>query len=458
MRRYVLAAVVTAAATALAGSAAACGAAAGVAAQGTRVPGAQLWVARFEAGGVSGGSAMAVSPAGGRVFVAGQVDGGRVTGADYETVAYGAATGGRLWASRYSGPGKYQDNPVAVAVSPAGSTVFVTGWTSSTGNATTYYQTVAYSAATGRMLWARLYSGPANETDGAAAVAVSPAGTMVFVTGDAGGWGTGDDYATVAYNAATGRQLWVRRYNGPANGFDGACSVAVSPGGSMVFVTGGSQGRKSGSDAATVAYSAATGRQLWVRRYNGPANGSDGACSVAVSPDGGKVFVSGGSKGRTTGDDYLTAAYAAATGRQLWVSRYTGPASKTDGAAAVAASPGGTTVFVTGESQGRTTAYDFATVAYNAATGRQLWASRYAGYSGARSVAVNPAGAKVYVTGWVSGGYATVAYTAASGRQLWVSRYGNSTGACCVAVSHAGTTVFVSGLSGDFYATVAYRG
>ena len=71
---------------------------------------------------------------------------------------------------------------------------------------------------------------------------VSPGGTRVFVTGDSQGVGSGSDYATVAYSAATGTRLWVRRYNGPGNGEDHASSVRVSPGGTRVFVTGDSQG------------------------------------------------------------------------------------------------------------------------------------------------------------------------------------------------------------------------
>jgi hypothetical protein len=59
----------------------------------------------------------------------------------------------------------------------------------------------------------------------------------------------------------------------------------------------------------------------------------------------------------------VTVAYRAATGRQLWASRYTGPANN-DQARYVAASPARTTVFVTGLSENRTTGYACATVAY----------------------------------------------------------------------------------------------
>ena len=125
------------------------------------------------------------------------------------------------------------------------------------------WATVAYNAATGAQLWATIYSG-----DG------------VFVTGD-----SENHYATVAYSTATGA-LWARRYNGPGNGLDQAYSVAVGPSGETVFVTGFSFGATSGADYATLAYSTATGAQLWVSRYNGPGNGSDRAFSVAVNRGG----------------------------------------------------------------------------------------------------------------------------------------------------------------------------
>ena len=90
-------------------------------------------------------------------------------------------------------------------------------------------------------------------------MAVNPSGTQVFVTGSSdGGTATGSDYATVAYSAVTGARLWASRYNGPGSAAaapDAGCCVIVSPGGTRVFVTGSSARRTgTGSDYATLAY------------------------------------------------------------------------------------------------------------------------------------------------------------------------------------------------------------
>jgi outer membrane protein assembly factor BamB len=342
-----------------------------------------------------------------------------------------AGPGAQLWVKRYNGPGNSTDDARSVAVSPDGKAVFVTG----TSPGTTSFQdyaTVGYNAATGAQLWVSRYNGPDNGVDEASSVAVSPDGKTVFVTGYSYGTTSGEvDYATVAYNAATGAQLWVKRYVSPA--LQGsATSVAAGPDGKAVFVTGYSASQATGGyDYATVAYNPATGAQLWVKRYNGPA-GADFAHSVTVS--GSTVYVTGSSLGTNDGYDYATVAYNAATGAQLWVKRYNGAANGSRGANSVAASRDGKTVFVTGSSYaGSTTDYDYATVAYNATTGAQLWVKRYTGPGSgddqAYSVAASPAGTAVFVTGYSSGAtsgevdYATVAYNAATGAQLWVKRY-----------------------------------
>ena len=73
-------------------------------------------------------------------------------------------------------------------------------------------------------------------------------------------------------------------------------------------MTGSSYGVTSGSDYATVAYNAATGAQLWFGRHSGPHKSIGPATSVAVSRTG-TVFVTGYIFGATSGADYVTIAY-----------------------------------------------------------------------------------------------------------------------------------------------------
>jgi hypothetical protein len=57
-------------------------------------------------------------------------------------------------------------------------------------------------------------------------------------------------------------------------------------------VTGGSKGTDTGQDFATLAYDAASGERLWVARYDARGR-TDQAIAVLVSPDGEHVFVAG---------------------------------------------------------------------------------------------------------------------------------------------------------------------
>ena len=95
------------------------------------------------------------------------------------------------------------------------------------------------------------------------------------------------------------------------DGGDFAASVKVSPGGTAVFVTGNSGSDSESdpaSDYATVGYNAVTGARLWASLYSGPA-GQSYASGLAVSPDGTKVFVTGGTVGDTLPFEYATVAY-----------------------------------------------------------------------------------------------------------------------------------------------------
>jgi len=404
-----------------------------------------------------------VSPDGGSVFVTGYSYDPN-TSYDYATVAYDAASGTRRWVARYNGPGNSNDFATALAVSPDGGSVFVTGY-SFDPNSSFDYATVAYDAASGTRRWVARYNGPGNGDDVAYGLAVSPSGAAVFVTGYSSGSSTSLDYATVAYDAAGGPRRWVARYNGPGNDDDRAFAVAVSPGGATVLVSGDSSSSSTSLDYATVAYEAAGGTRRWAARYNGPGNGDDGAFALGVTPDG--LSLATEYSGSGTSFDYATVAYEVASGTQRWVARYNGPGNVDDVATAVGADPDGATVFVTGYSSGSNTSLDYATVAYDAAGGTQRWVARYNGPGngddGAYALGVGRQGRTVFVTGSSSGSkttfdYATVAYDAASGTQRGVARIGPGS-ATALGISPEGTALFVTGSVGtpiSDYGTVAY--
>jgi len=194
----------------------------------------------------------------------------------------------------------------------------------------------------------------------------------VFVTGTtttlrSAGWR--GNYATAAYDPSTGAELWVSRYDGPANGSDVAVGIEVSPDGSAVFVTGTSERSTTGStDYATIAYEASTGAKLWHRRYTGgPWRDSNTASALGISSDGAELVVTGTSYDPASYDDYATVAYDASTGHRLWWKRYNGHANDSDRSWAIAVDPDGSAVYVTGSSIGRQVQSDFATLAYRTA-------------------------------------------------------------------------------------------
>jgi hypothetical protein len=364
--------------------------------------------------------AMAMAPDGSRDFVTGQGTDG------YATVAYNSV-GEQLWAAKYPGP-LHVGNATAVAAAPDGLSVYVTGQSEAI-NGHYDYASIAYDALTGKPVWAKRYNGPANSDDQATAIGISPDGSTVLVTGSSARPDGCTDYATVAYAASTGQQLWVKRYGFTGADCELASALTVSPDGYEVIVTGWFQ-----LDYGTVAYRISDGKQLWAATYDGNYN-NDRAVDLAMSPDGARVFVVGLSydPGAVA---YATVAYAAASGSQLWVARYDGGQNQTP--KAVATSPDGSMVFVTGYSQGQGNDYDFATLAYDSGDGSTLWVRRDSSglvnptglYLGEHHpIGVSPDGATVYITGItkdlesVNVDYATLAYATIDGGWIWTRTY-----------------------------------
>lgn len=423
-------------------------------------------------------SDMAVSPDGSLTVVAAkdydfdEADPYASTSA-WALVAYDTATGAELWRSTWRSGHGY-DAPGAVTLSPDGSRIYATGESYRYGNplvgGDSRMVTIAYDAATGARLWRSAYN-HGEGVDYGRGVATSLDGSVVYVTGVSTTNQADLDFETIGYSAADGKPLWARRYVGLGlGGVDSPFALGVDPQGRYLFVTGWSAGSAEFDlDYATIAYdvSGPVAHRAWTARYDGiGADLPDEAFALAVDPSGARVFVTGLSVGETESGSwtygYGTVAYDAATGGELWRARWDGPGSGFNSATALAVSPDGGRVFVTGESANANTSrdWDVGTVAYDAASGAQLWARQDGtpGYDGefALSIAAAPDGSRVYATGASSssleqglGDALTIAYDAPSGNPVWQARL-NVTGydddiGTVVHATPDGTGVVVSG-------------
>ncbi len=401
----------------------ACGASAGAS--------APRWVSRYDGPGhfKDFGSAEAVSPDGRVVFVTGRSAGQNLM-ADYATIAYNAATGARLWVSRYNGPANGPDFPLAIAVSPDGSDVFVTGLSEMPPyGSDSSYATVAYNAATGAQLWARQYAGG----DYGDHIAVSPDGRTVIIVGQHAVTFQHRYAVTVAYSVASGAQLWARQYSSPGAVSDAANALAF--GASAVFVGVGLHLPAAPDSATAVAYDTATGARLWASHHQVPADGA-GPSLVRVSKDGRSMYVAG-EFGPNKTSVFGTIAYDSATGATQWarLTRHDSAMQEFSGSVpsyTLAMSPDDRRLFVEGYNLGTADGDEFATAAFVTATGKQLWTRRFGApqkwADEGLSVAVSPDGQTVYAMGVcvrlsTTIGYGVVGYRAATGARLWARTY-----------------------------------
>jgi hypothetical protein len=216
----------------------------------------------------------------------------------------------------------------------------------------------------------------------------------------------------------------------------------------------------------------------WTHRFNGIGNGNDYGRAIAIDSDG-YVYVTGESTNDDNYDfDYLTIKYDPDNCETLWVKRYDGGFSGDDMPKGITVNSEG--VYVTGYSEGDTTDYDYATIAYDPTTGTELWPSvaRYNynygsvfyRYDAAYDIALDSDG-YIYVTGESDYGYsalnrdyATIKYNPANGDTVWTARYDydppgdaipNNDMAYSIAIDEV-DNIYVTGESADEYGIPDY--
>lgn len=246
---------------------------------------------------------------------------------------------------------------------------------------------------------------------------------------------------------------WSSVYNGTANDTDIVSSMTVDNQGN-VYVTGYSKGSSTGKDIATIKYNS-SGQQIWAVRFNDDNSNKDDAANAVAVDASGNVYVAGYTTGLASFKDFIIIKYSS-SGNFLWSSRYNGLGNDDDLASAIAVDGLGN-VIVTGYSVGLISSEDFLTIKYNSA-GTELWIDTYDNpemndIDIANAMILDGSG-NIYVTGYSIGtgsaeDFATVKYNAL-GDELWVRRY-NGTGndydiTSAIAVDGSGN-IIVTGFS-----------
>jgi uncharacterized delta-60 repeat protein len=415
------------------------------------------WVRRYDGTAGSDEAHALTTDEVGNVYVTGESR-AATDGQDWVTIKY-LPSGDTAWTRRANGWGNADDIANAIAVDRSGN-VIVTGMTTNTGS-NVNIATIKY-APDGSLVYVKEYDGPAQGSDIASAVVTDAAGNA-YVTGVSAGAGTGNDWVTIKYLPA-GDTAWVRRANGWGNGDDEAYDVAVDRSGNVI-VTGYTTSTSANLNCGTVKYRP-DGSLVYVKEYDGPAHDEDAAYALALDTAG-NAYVTGASVGAVS-VDCITICYLP-SGDTAWARRYNGEANGDDYAFAVTTDPAGNAL-VAGYSVGSTSGKDWLVIKYMP-SGDTAWVRRANGWGNSgdeiRDIAVGPTG-DVFATGYTTNVGANVNYgtikALADGSPGWVEEYDGPGAdvdrAQAVAVDGAGN-VFVTGTSrgsgtGFDYATVKY--
>lgn len=366
--------------------------------------------------------------------------------------ATGGTAAGPKWATLVSSevdsgdPGPLVDERgTLLAATPDGKHLVAAGTGYDHGsNISGHYEVSGFDAATGKRTWTTTYAGPHGE-DIVTGVVAAPTGNVVYVTGYSFLTYYDANYVTIAVNALTGEKLWTASYDG-IGGIDKPTGDAVSPDGSVVYVTGDTQtDLQVYSEAGeTVAYDASSGRELWRRMFSQPYQYASLPTALAATPSG--VFVTGWTHDSYSGNGLMFVAGYSTTGTDLW-SAGSAPA---DGWGQYG--PGNRIVYdaktrmlyVVGAANTGTKV-----VGYRAATGRIDWTSQFAGnnfYAGPDAV-VSSDGAHLYIVVPDGSDRHVVALRAGTGGVEWTTTLfaDRATPEPGIAVTPDGSTVYVVG-------------
>lgn len=271
--------------------------------------GIQQWATTYNNTGANSDQAYAMDmDAAGAIYVTGYSWGGAGNDFDIATIKYNNA-GAQQWVSRYNGPGTRFDSGQDIEVVASGE-VFVCGYTRAAIGITNYETALVKINAAGVFQWAQTYNGPGNDYDRANKLFVQSNGNVAITGRSVGTTSTAEDLILLNYHGTSGALIWERRYDGGFVQWDEGKDITSDNLGNL-YITGYSYNSGSNNNYITFKYDS-LGTQIWLVKYNGPANNSDQAFSMVVDTIG-NIYLTGLSKGSGTGDDYNTIKYCQLT-------------------------------------------------------------------------------------------------------------------------------------------------
>lgn len=227
------------------------------------------------------------------------------------------------------------------------------------------------------------------------ALVVDPAGVS-YLTG-IDGPGSNTDVVTAAFGP-DGTLLWKATYNGPVDWSDQGRGIALSPDGGTVWVCGNTPDSMFYANVLVLGYDAPTGTLVHAFTYSSGPGTSEYGGSIAVDAAG-DLYVGGGTVG--DGSDGLVLKFDPA-GNLLWSRTYDGPAwgpYSQDQVLKMLIGPDGS-AFALIHGIMNSNHPDYVVEKYDAATGATLWLTNY-GVNGGdfpRDMEIDALG-DVYVTG-----------------------------------------------------------
>jgi hypothetical protein len=207
-------------------------------------------------------------------------------------------SGSVIWQQTFSLSGSSNNYGVQICTDQA-SNIYVVG--AAKVNSAAFYDMVflKYDAG-GNLIWSQTYDG--GKEDAAIAVACTPDGSAIFVTGSSGAANTLPDFMTLRLDGNDGTIDWDERYNHTSNLYD--VPVGISFNGSNLLVLGGSAPSISDVDFFGIKYDL-SGNFIDSFRLSNPGFNFDQPASLAKDVSG-NFYVTGSTSTTSNGTDVRT--------------------------------------------------------------------------------------------------------------------------------------------------------